>query len=197
MSKEGRSFTRRHPGFSMLELLVVVLIMMVLGVIAIPNMVTVISDARLRGGATNLSGLLQNSRMLAVKENRTKTTRFAVMSNGPVAYAKDAPDSTGVAPRDPQIQLGTPLSKMTPPLETGAPPELTSGVLGFTGQTGNPSFNTSGLPCSYSGGNCTNAGFVYYFKDRRPFGKSGWAAVSVSPAGRIKRWFWNGSVWAN
>jgi hypothetical protein len=53
------------------------------------------------------------------------------------------------------------------------------------------------LPCTYSGGNCTSAGFVYYFMDHRPMGRSGWAAVSISPAGRLKRWFWSGSTWVN
>src|SRR5262245_39690630 len=86
MTKDGLTMTRRpSSGFSLLELLVVVLIMMVIGVIALPNMVNVVSNARLRGGATNLSGLLQNARMIAVKENRVKSVHFTVMTNGAVA----------------------------------------------------------------------------------------------------------------
>src|SRR5687767_8084581 len=96
----------RASGFSLLDLAVVVLLLMVLGVIAIPNMVMVISNARLRGGATTLSGLLQSCRMIAVKENRTKTTRFTVLSSGPVAYVKGAADASGLVKTDPQAQLG-------------------------------------------------------------------------------------------
>ena len=189
---------RRSSGFSMLELLLVVVILTVIGLIALPNMVNVVSNARLRGGATNLASLLQNCRMVAVKENRMKSTHFTVMANGPVAYVKNASDtSTTVLSSDPQIQLGTPLTKYTTPTGANAPTTVPTTSLGFTAQTGDPSFNTSGIPCAYSGGNCTNAGFIYYFKDVRPLGKSGWAAVSISPAGRIKRWFWDGSNWVD
>lgn len=182
-------------GFTMFELLVVLGILTVLGAITIPNMVTIISDSRLRGGATNLSGLLQSCRMLAVKEHRTKWTRFAVMANGPVAYVQNAGSTSDLSENDAQVQLGAPLTKVTSPTGPGAPPALTISTLGFTPQTSEPSFNARGLPCTYSGGPCTNAGFIYYFKDTRPFGKNGWVAVSVSPAGRIKRWFWSGSSW--
>ena len=48
-----------------------------------------------------------------------------------------------------------------------------------------------------NGGTCTNSGLIEYFKDNRIGGSGGWAAISVSPAGRITRWFWNGSAWAN
>jgi Tfp pilus assembly protein FimT len=187
----------RESGFSLLELAVVVLILLVVGTISVPTMITVISNARLRGGATNLSGLLQNCRMIAVKENTTKTTRFTVLSNGPVAYVKDATDASGIAREDPKAQLGTPLTKYTVPSGAGAPPQISSTQLGFTAVTTDPSFNSRGIPCAYSSGTCPNSGFVYYFSDKRPFGKSGWAAVSISPAGRIKRWFWNGTVWGD
>jgi Tfp pilus assembly protein FimT len=185
-----------ESGFTLLELAIVVLILMVVGTIAIPSMVNVISNARLRGGATNLSGLLQNCRMLAVKENRTKTTRFMIMANGPVAYVKNAADTSSIATKDSQVQLGTPLTKKEPG-DLGTIPQLTSTQLGFTAVSTDPSFNSRGLPCAYTflTGACSSSGFVYYFKDTRPMGASGWTAVSISPAGRIKRWFWIDSAW--
>jgi type IV pilus assembly protein PilA len=185
----------RKMGFSLLELLVVITLMLVIGAIAIPNMITVVSNARLRGGVTNLSGLLQNTRMLAIKENKTKTARFAILANGPVAYVKTATDGTGLLTTDPQVQLGAPLTKFTTPSGIGAPSAITTGTLGFTAVATDASFNSRGLPCDYSQPNCPTSGFIYYFRDRRPYGASGWAAVSISPAGRIKRWVWNGSVW--
>src|SRR5688572_18919101 len=129
-----------ESGFTLLELAIVVLILMVVGTIAIPSMVNVISNSRLRGGATNLSGLLQNCRMMAVKENRTKTTRFTIMSNGPVAYVKNASDTAGILAKDAQIQLGTPLTKKDP-TELGTIPQLTTTELGFTAVSTDPSFN--------------------------------------------------------
>jgi len=191
----SRNSKRWKAGFSLLELLLVVALMLVISAIALPNMMTVISNARLRGGVTNLSGLLQNSRMLAIKENKTKTTRFVVMANGPVAYVKTATDFSSMTTTDAQVQLGAPLTQYPTPIGAGAPAALNSTTLGFTAVTTDPSFNSRGLPCAWTVTGCTTSGFIYYFSDRRPFGQSGWAAVSISPAGRIKRWVWNGSVW--
>ena len=184
-------------GFSMPELFIVLLILTVIGAIAIPNVVTVVSDARLRGGASNFSGLLQNCRMLAVKENRTKTAYLTVVGKEPIAYVKNAADSPVMTESDPKVQLGAPLVRVTTPSGPGAPSALTSATLGYTPRTDDLSFGHQGLPCAYSGGICTNYGFIYYFRDSRSHGKSGWAAISISPAGRIKRWFWNGEVWGS
>jgi prepilin-type N-terminal cleavage/methylation domain-containing protein len=188
---------RSRSGFSLLEMLIVVAILLVLGIIAIPNMMTVISNARLQGGGTNLSGLLQNSRALAIGKNATMTTHFTVLGNGPVAYVKEANDVSALSGKDSQVQLGAPLTKVTTPTGSGAPAALTSGELGFTPVTTDPSFNSRGLPCAYSAGVCPTSGFVYYFRDNRPMGKSGWIAVSISPAGRIKRWIYSGTSWVS
>jgi hypothetical protein len=117
------------------------------------------------------------------------------MSNGPVAYIKDAGDTSDLDKSDVQAQLGAPLTKYTTPSGPGAPPEITSAQLSFTAITADPSFNSRGLPCEYDSGVCTNRGFVFYFKDHRPIGVNRWAAVSISPAGRIKRWMWSGTDW--
>jgi Tfp pilus assembly protein FimT len=179
------------------ELMIVVAVAMVLTLIVIPNMLTVISNARLQGGGTSLSGLLQNCRMLAIKQNSTMTTHFTISGNGPVAYVKPAADTSSLDTKDTQAQLGAPLTKVTTPTGVGAPAALTSTELGFTAVTTDPSFNSRGLPCAYSGGVCSSSGFVYYFRDNRSQGKSGWIAVSVSPAGRIKRWVYSGAAWGD
>jgi Tfp pilus assembly protein FimT len=194
-SISARNLVSTSNGFSLLEMLIVVAILMVLGIIAIPNMMIVISNARLQGGGTNLSGLLQNSRALAIGKNSTMTTHFTILGNGPVAYVKQADDVSGLSDKDPQVQLGAPLTKVTTPTGPGAPAALTSGELGFTPVTTDPSFNSRGLPCAYSAGLCPTSGFVYYFRDNRSMGKSGWIAVSISPAGRIKRWIYSGASW--
>ena len=188
---------RNSPGFSLLEVSMVVFVGLMVTTVALPNMMTVVATARLRGNITSLSGVLQSCRMTAVKQNRTMTTHFVVMTNGIVAYVKPATDSTAVGSSDPQVELESPINRLTPPSGPGAPAALSTTVLGFTPQTGDPSFNTRGLPCAYSGGSCANQGFVYYFKDTRQGGSSGWAAVSISPAGRIKKWFWNVYAWGD
>ena len=188
---------RNSAGFSLMEISLVVAIGLIVTTVALPNFITVLATARLHGNITSLSGVLQNCRMTAVKQNMIMTTRFTVVSNGIVAYVKPASDSSGISPRDPQVGLEDPINQLTAPSGPDAPPAISTAIFGFTPQTGNPSFNTRGLPCAYSGGSCSNQGFVYYFKDTRQGGSSGWAAVSISPAGRIKKWFWNGSVWGD
>lgn len=185
-----------ESGFSMPELLIVVLIGLIITTIALPNMLTVVASVRLRSNISTLSGIFQNCRMMAVKNNRTMTTHFSTATNGIMAYVKLATDSSQATRTDTQVELEAPIVAYTTPTGTGAPAGITVTTLGFTAQTGDVSFNTRGLPCTYSSGTCTNNGFIYYFKDTRRTGNDGWAAVSISPAGRIKRWFWNGTAWS-
>jgi hypothetical protein len=118
-----------------------------------------------------------------------------------VYFVKDAIACSGVtaAVSDTQVQLEAPITPMSTPTGPGAPSTILNSTLGVssTPATTDPSFNSRGLPCSYSGGACTNSAFIQYFKDNRIGGSGGWAAISISPAGRINRWFWNGSAWTN
>jgi Tfp pilus assembly protein FimT len=171
---------------------------------ATPYMVTATASLRLRGGMNSLAGMFQECRAEAIKNNGLRTTKFTVMSGGPVAYVKDA-TATGtsalILSTDTQAGLGAPVSRITGlATYTGAPTELDSTTLGYTPAPGDPelTFNPRGLPCLYSSGTCTApAGFAFYFTDRRPLGRNGWAAVTVSPAGRVKVWVWTGSAWTS
>jgi len=175
----------------------VLAITLIVGALTIPNMVTVISNARLHAGVTSMSGLLQNCRMLAVKQNLTLTTHFTTDGDTLIAYVKEAPDTSLPTAKDLQAQWEAPVLMMTTPAGDDAPPEIDTAVLGFTPAVGEPSFNTRGLPCLYDGGPCANNGFVYYFKDTSRSSGKGWAALSVSAAGRIKKWFWNETNWTD
>jgi prepilin-type N-terminal cleavage/methylation domain-containing protein len=193
MTKDGRS----NRGFTLLELLIVVAIFILVTTIAVPNVTLVLANARMRASITSFSGVLQSTRMLAVKENRTMTTHMTVQALGLVAYAKLATDTNPLAIHDSQIEMEAPITEMAAPTGPGAPSAISTSVLGFTPETTEPSFNTRGMPCTYSGGSCTNKGFLYYFHDTRPGSHSSWAAVSISPAGRIHKWFWNGAAWVD
>jgi prepilin-type N-terminal cleavage/methylation domain-containing protein len=196
---------RRSAGFSLLEVLLVVAIGLIVTAIGLPIMSNAIATMKLRSSMTTVSGLLQNTRMVAVQQNKTKTACHFNWSAPPyslIYFVKDAVDcSTSPTPvnTDPQVELQAPITPMTTPTGTGAPPTITNSQLGLTANplTTDPSFNSRGLPCSYSGGGCGNNAFIQYFKDNRIGGSGGWAAITVSPAGRINRWFWNGSIWTN
>src|SRR5262249_51791952 len=153
----------------------------------------VIANMKVRGSMTTVSGFLQNVRMLAIKKNGTITARHFSRTQLPyslVYYAKDAADSSALATTDSQVELEAPISAYGTPTGTAAPPAITNAALGLTAdpQTGDPSFNSRGLPCAYSSGTCGTTAFIQYFKDNRIGSPGGWAAVSITPAGRIKRW---------
>jgi Tfp pilus assembly protein FimT len=191
-----------RSGFSMLEVMAVTAISMIITMTAIPNMITAIGLLRLRASMTSLEGVLQNCRMLSVKQNLVMSTHFAVSTygggNGVLAYVKKASDPNPVSTSDSQVQLEQPVTQVPNLTAPGAPSiNLDNSTLGFTPQTGDPSFTVTGLPCAYNSGVCTNSGFVYYFHDSRPSPQTGWAAISISPAGRLKKWFWSGAAWTN
>jgi prepilin-type N-terminal cleavage/methylation domain-containing protein len=186
-----------QSGFTTIELLIVVAIGLVVATIAVPAITTTIANVRMRSSMSSLSGHLQNTRMLAVKENKVKTARFTVDRDGLIAYTKNALDGSDLTASDAQVQLEAPIQKLNVPTGGGAPAALTSTFLGYTPSASNPSFNARGLPCLYTGGLCPSRGFAYYFKDTRRSNAEGWSAITISPAGRITKWFWNGSEWVN
>ena len=185
-------------GFSIIEMLMVTAITLVVSTIAIANIGAVVSSSRIRAGMSSMTGLLQNTRMLAVKKNRTLTSHMIRKDRGMlVGYVKDAGDAAVLTGTDTQVEWEAPVVKFETPSGDGAPDELTVTDLGFTPQTSDISFNSRGLPCSYVSGVCTNYGFLYYFKDTSRAATKGWAALSVSPAGKIKKWFWNSGRWTD
>jgi hypothetical protein len=86
-------------------------------------------------------------------------------------------------------------------------PAIPTVSLGFTplAATQLPYFSFRGTPCLMNGAVCTNtrpdptgstiAAYQIFLTDTRPTGSNGWAAVTVSPAGRIRVWMWDGSAW--
>jgi prepilin-type N-terminal cleavage/methylation domain-containing protein len=183
-------------GFSLVEVLMVVAITLVLSTIAIANIAAVVSSSRIHAGVSSMSGLFQNCRMMAVKKNKTMTCHVTTIGAASLlGYVKEATDTSELSTTDSQVKWEAPVVRMSSPTGPGAPDVITASVLGFTPQTGDISFNSRGLPCAYSSGVCTNYGFLYYFKDTSREGAKGWAALSVSPAGKIKKYFWNISSW--
>ena len=145
----------------MVELCIVLGVCLILGAIAIPNMIAVISNARLHAGVTSMSGLLQNAQMVAVKTNRTLTTHFGTINGHTlVGWVKTAADTSPRVSTDLQAEWEAPVMMMASPTGVGAPSVISTTVLGFTPETTEPSFNTRGLPCVYSGGSCANHGFL-------------------------------------
>jgi prepilin-type N-terminal cleavage/methylation domain-containing protein len=192
-----------RAGFSLLEVLLVVAVGLIVTAVGLPRINNVIAMMKLRSSITTVSGLLQNCRMMAVQRNKTLTAKYLEQTTPPYSltyFVKEGTDSsTTPAYSDTQVELEAPISVPTgAPTGPGAPPALTNTQLGLLASPvyDNPSFNSRGLPCKYvSVSQCDSKAFIKYYKDNRIAGVGGWAAISITPAGRIKRWFWNGSAW--
>lgn len=193
-----RTRSGKQNGFSMVELVVVLAILMCISAYAVPNFLVAVANFRLRSGMSSLSSILQNCRMMAIKQNKNFSVHFTVMANGPVAYIKASSDTGTISNTDPTAQLGAPVTMNQNPTGTGAPTQMDASFLGFDPLTTDPTFNPRGIPCTYSSGTCTAPkGFVFYFRGTRPLGSDGWAAVTISPAGHVKTWMWDGGRWTN
>jgi len=198
----------RQNGHSLVEVLITLLLILIVASMAIPNSATAIANIKLRGAASDFAGLVQQARISAVRGNKTFTVLFGLPS-GNGAYIDlngngsfDSVLSTPVAglSTEPMIQFGGSANHVAAPSGTGAPTKLdaSGGPLGWTATAGNISFNSRGLPCNSSATPCgSNVNYIFYFRDTRSFGSSGWAAVSVTAAARAKVWVWNGSSWTN
>jgi type II secretory pathway pseudopilin PulG len=213
-----RDYLRRDRtgGFSLIELLIVVFVVMVVAAIAIPNVLLAVSNIRLRASAGDLAGLMQQARIMAAKNNPTTPiavypVRYGVRNGAQIAYIDLNGDGSwsssvtvnGVTMSEPLIQFsGTVVPAAgAPTAGVGVP-----GPYVLAGDTGSGSYDNTytlaytprGFPCDYTTPpTCSTPAakyFVYYLTDTR-VGGSGWAAVVVTKAGRTKVVNWDGSQW--
>lgn len=193
--------SKGQAGFSMLELVIVVTIILIVAGLVLPNVVQAWYDISLRSGAAQLADLMQRARMQAARSNFIVAIRYQTVSGQQQAYADfNNNGSLNISAGEPIITLPKLTAASGAPSGSGGQP--TAYVDPYDTTSGTPcdnacllGFSPRGLPCNLNGGSCTTPSasyFVYYFTDGRP---SGWVAVLVSKAGRTKVLKWNGSSW--
>ena len=174
---------RDWRGFSLLELVIVVAIMLAISAYAIPNVISAIGDYKLKNTMSQVAGICQQQRMVAVRTNATVQVTSTTVA--------------GLLPKG--------VSRVT----SGAPTLDTTSYLSSYGVTNYQAqdqsstyaaqFNSRGLPCAGLLTACSNwdgtkqVGFLIYFKMDKTLGGSGWGAITITPAGRINTWFYSGS----
>src|SRR5260370_16575079 len=67
-------------GYSLVELLIIVILVMIFSAFAIPKSTTVIANLELRGTAFDFAGLGQQARITAVQKNATYSVLFNLTS---------------------------------------------------------------------------------------------------------------------
>ncbi|HEX9121375.1 MAG TPA: prepilin-type N-terminal cleavage/methylation domain-containing protein [Terriglobales bacterium] len=189
--------TGRRParGFSLLELMIVVGITLVVAAVAIPGVLTATQNFKLRSTASSASGLIQKARMLSVARN----TYYPVLSSTDTTtnitsiFLGNANDFTGATTPTDNTSM---IQVRGMVFDTGSHPSATSIVGTLTPVSTLPIFNPRGSPCF--GNPCQadpNRMYITFLRQDRSLGTPGWAAINVTPAGRVQVWTWDGSNW--
>ena len=188
----------------MIELMVVVLVMLIVAGYAVPNVLSFVHMARLRGSASDYSSVLQVGRIRAVQDDTYYKTYITAGTPQQAYVDLKANGGTSVDAGDPSIAISTEVK----PIAAGSAPDTTnlkgqflpSGATAPTDGYANPVvFGPRGLPCAtqtVTGGTIcigTGTSFWVFFKDTIT---SNWEAVTVSPAGRVQKWQHMGSAWS-
>jgi Tfp pilus assembly protein FimT len=193
--------SKAQAGFSIVELLTVAAIILIIGGFAVPNIMSALHMARLRGSTADFASLLQTARLRSVQDDTFYST-YILAGTPQYAYVDiTANGGTGVAAGDPLIVIA---DEVAPKAAGGAPdttslkgqflPAGSTLVVGDGSTTGTPViFSPRGLPCTTqaaTGGTvCDSAGgataFWIFFQDTRT---QLWEAITITPAGRIQKW---------
>jgi len=194
----------RHKGeggFSLLELVIVVVVILVVSAMAMPKIFQVIYNIRLRSATQTISGMLQTCRIQSVRDNTFYFLRTKAIGNKTWVWVSRSSTSTAPATGEPQAVLGASIVTSTSP---PSQPSVGYTPLSFA-LNKIPAFNSRGLPCFSAGTRCQTqytagsgsltVGFQMYLTDSRPVGANGWAAIMVSPAGRVQTFVYDGSNW--
>jgi prepilin-type N-terminal cleavage/methylation domain-containing protein len=177
-----------ESGFSMIELMIVCVIMVIIAGIAVPNIFQTYRNYQLDSAGHSVASLLQQARIQAVKTNLPAYANFTNAASGNMAFVTNDPNNTTYAAGQPDVQLSPAVLFRTAPPDHAQLDAFLSAAAGTPQVGGSIGFNARGLPCAESGGNptvcaATTTGFEWFMQSA-----GGWEAVTVTPAGRIKSW---------
>jgi prepilin-type N-terminal cleavage/methylation domain-containing protein len=195
MSTGETKMKNKASGFSLIELVIVVGIILCLAAIAFPKIQGVMEGVRLRSSVTEISGIVQQLRIQSVRANRSYAVRTsaATAGNGVTLYI-DTNGNAQLDTNEPSIQLPTDTNLSD---GTGAPAVLPTGVAIPPYVVGNPTtvwFNERGTPCNNPPSCNISSPFLVYIQQTRPSGTPGWGAITVTQAGRIKAYTYTGGA---
>ena len=207
----------RYSGFSLLELVVVAGIILVTAAMAVPTIKYVMDSVRLREAGTDYSGILQRGRSSAVGDNRfysvLTTTQAGVLMAYVDTYPRYSNGNSGNGSYDPVQQeplvtlgSGVIIDNVNAPAQQNLQNQVvpsTSGVVLTSPTPSAVTFTSRGLPCIVTAGPSPGTStcfatasnpvaYATFLRSR----VGAWEAVTVTPAGRINTWMYNGTSWS-
>jgi prepilin-type N-terminal cleavage/methylation domain-containing protein len=193
----GTNSRRPARGFSLLELMIVVGITLVVAAVAIPGVLTATQNFKLRSTASNISGVVQRARMLSVARNTYYPVLSSTTTNVTSVFLGNANDFTASTTLRTATDQTNIIAVGGVVFDTGGShPSDTTIRNGLIAVYTLPEFNPRGLPCF--GNPCqvdATKMYITFLRQDRSLGTPGWAAINVTPAGRVQVWTWDGSQW--
>ena len=189
---------KKTQGFSLVELMIVVAVVLILTAVTVPRLLNTVSDISLRYAASDFSGLVQSARIQAVRKNTFYTILQGTLPSGTPGYYLDLPKAGVYNNGDPVVPISSSVT-FWPGIGSGAPNEgAFIASLNFTVNPGGSplSFNARGLPCVAVANACPQTpgqGFVVFMSKPAVMGGVPWAAVVINPSGHIQQWTSDGN----
>jgi type IV fimbrial biogenesis protein FimT len=165
-----------RKGFSLTELMVVVAVIGLLGIVAVPNLVSGLPSYRLKSAARDLCSNMRKARSMAVKQNRNITITFDAGGN---TYLIDG--------QSPWPQGYTCLKEYYGNGVLFGRPDSAEDPVAFDG--GTVTFNEQGM--SIDGAGQRKTGYVYLKNNK----EEGYRIGVRTIAGNIVLQQWTGSEW--
>jgi len=178
-------------GFSMVELVVSICVMLVLTALAIPSLMRSMRTYQLNSAAASVSDMLKLTRFEAVRRNTQ--INFLMLNNGPAGWlvGTDSNNSGALDPTEKQQVIAGYATLL--PSGIAPPPNAISTALGGAALTplsasgGTVTFDARGAIRQGIGGPVSNSVYIFYvgnFTDP----DSGYRAVVLLPSGGTQIW---------
>lgn len=196
MKSATRSRTPRRAtaaGFSMVELVVSICIMLVLTALAIPSLMRSMRAYQLNSAAASVSDMLKFTRFEAVRRNTQINLQFTQNGLTWIVWTDSFAAGNGgpIDPRDKQqVIAGYPTLL---PSGTAPPPGAISAALGGTtpiclsGNNGSVTFDARGAIRQGIGGSVSGSVYIFYVGNANDT-DSGYRAVVLLPSGSTQIW---------